>query len=508
MNISTRLLQWCFLLCVLLLAGGYLVAGAHLFPAFGGDAASHLVPVLNLKTGRGFGGVMWTLTRDYDATGQHRFLQYPPLFHLVVAGLIRQPTAASISLCLAGFAVAALFLYAGLVWRMPVAGAFTPRRRWLALACLSLCAVSTWLYQLPSSGRPEALTTPLLLLAALGITWARPAYRLVIAGIFIGLIGAAQIANACLAGLLFSVYASLQPAAGPRRFRSWLTQVSLTAALSLLVFAACFLFSPHPFLETMRGIAAHLAQIPGSNYSVVSYYIFPANTGTFYGLFLIVLSGHFLWWYRARLDWLGVLNFGAFVCAAWALAVRSPNHCYNLLALTPLLIALALLLLARLDQPAGAAIPPGKRSLIYAGYFGLFALMSVGLARQVALYGVYRQRGVSYEQARTHLRALLPADAPVLVDGGLWPLLDRFDRAYQHSTEGYPDQNPTPGPEKPFLLVHQWYGRLDAPPAIAGYQLIWDDFVRQPSPRVLGIKVGTAMPGYAFALYKPVTAEQ
>ncbi len=502
MNPLARALRWCLLLCAGLLGSAYLVASLHLFPVLGGDSAAHLTPVLNFKAGRGFESVAWSLTRDYDPTGQHRFLQYPPLFHLVVAGLIRQPTVQDLFVCLAGFAVVSLGLLVGLILRKRADG-FTPGPLWLATACLSLFAASTWLYSFPLPGRPEALTTPLILLAALCFLPARPVYRPLIAGIFIGLIGAAQIANACLAGLLFSVYASVELPAGPRRFRDWLAQVSLAAAVSLLTFAACFLFSPHPFMETMRGIAVHLSRLPPRPYGVVEHLVFPAASGTFYGPFMLVLLAHFLWEYRGRLGWLGVLSLCAFLSVSCLLVAR----CHNLLALSPLLIALALHLLAGSDRSTLLPAARWRRGLIYAVYGGLFSLMSLGFARHVALFAAYRTHGVSYEEARAHLCELLAKTpgAPVLVDGGLWTLLDRFDHVYQRTTDVAADPDPTPDSEKPVLIVHQWYEHLNAPPTIPGYQLVWDDFVRGSSPRVLGVKVGLEMPGYAFAFYRPIS---
>lgn len=499
MNPSVRVLRWCLLLCAVLLGSAFLVASVHQFPALGGDSAAHLIPVLNFKAGRGFGSVAWSLTREYDPTGQHRFLQYPPLFHLVVAGLIRQPTVQNLFVCLGGFAVVALGLLVALILRKRADG-ISPGPLWMATAGLSLFAASTWLYSFPLPGRPESLTTPLILLAALCVLPARPGYRPVIAGGFIGLIGAAQIANACLAGLLFAIYVSVELPAGPRRFRDWLAQVSLAATLSLLTFAACFLFSPHPFMETMRGIAVHLSRLAPRELRLVEHFVFPAASGTFYGPFMLVLLAHFLWEYRGRLGWLGVLNLCAFASVNWLMAAR----CYNLLALSPLLIALALHLLAGLDGLATRR----RRGLAYAVYGGLFSLMSIGFARHVALFAAYRTHGVPYEEAQAHVRELLAkhVGAPVIVDGGLWTLLDRFDHVYQRSTDLGTPLEPTPDLEKPMLIVHQWYEHLDAPPAIPGYQLVWDDFIRDSPPRVLGVRVGLSMPGYAFAFYRPISA--
>jgi hypothetical protein len=507
-----RLLRWIFLLCCVAVATFYLVAASCVFPAPNGDSASHLVPILNLKAGRGFGGVTWPATRDYDPTGQHRFLQYPPLFHLTVAELIRQPTAADIYLCLGAFEIISLGLFGALIFQPSVGGAGRSQPLWLALACLSVFAASTWIYSLADSGRPEALATPLILLGTLCLLRVPAAWRALIAGIFIGLLGATQIAAACLTGMLFSIYASLQPFQDKSPFWHWLKQAALAACIAVLVSVFCLWLSPYSIADTIHGIALHLSLLGQDHkkFSVVHYFLFPEINAVFYGLLLIVLPIHFLWWRRRQIHWLAALNFAGFVIAAWYFAVLHPNRSYNLLVFSPLFIALALHLVAGVSDENRAPVTRRMPGLVYAVYFGVFALMSIGVARQLVIFEVFKTRGVSYGEARAHLRELLPASAdhPILFDGGLWPLLDRFDQTYQRFSTSLSDLDPTPGPEKPVLIVHQWFGQFGVPPEIPGYQLVWNDFIEQPAPRVFGIKVSTETPGYAFAFYKPLAAGQ
>ena len=220
--------------------------------------------------------------------------------------------------------------------------------------------------------------------------------------------------------------------------RRWFVSVAVAGVVSLAAFAACFLFSPYSLLETVRGIAVHLSTLPADNiYSPLTYYIFPAYTATFYGLFFGVLLVHYLWWQGRQLRWLGAANLTLFVLASWSLGIRHPNRCYNLLPLAPLLVALALALVARLEPiPAENTSPrvtPRQRGAVYAVYFGVFALMGVGMLRQVVIYEFDVKQGVGYAEAKRAFGRLIPPGdhTPVLFDAAACPLLNGYDHAYQ-----------------------------------------------------------------------------
>ncbi len=492
-----------FVLCLVLLAAFYLVTAREMFPPPFTDSAPHLIPTINYKAGHGFGGVYWELTRTYDPTGQHRFLQYPPLFHLAMARLMRQPTVEAAYACLGGFSVVALGLCAALMWRRDRAsGARKPV--WVLLAALGLWAMSTWLCLGPAAGRPESLTTPLILLSVLVFQWARPSWRPVVAGVFIGLVAATQIVNAVLLGLMYSVYASLPGAAEGRPAMRWCQQAAVAATLGVLVFVGCLALGPHPVGETLRGIVVHAQRLASIRYAVVVNYLSPSVNGSFFGLFFAAILAGFLRLERHRLKMLVLLNLGLLLIAVWYFAIRASDLSYNVFAFTPMLAALAMQSLARLDAGASADWTRSRRTAYSLG-FAVFGLMSIGGLRQGLAFALYKAYGVSYAEAKRHFTELVPPDqpTPVYMATSLWPLASRLDHLYLDQRTKHPPGY-TPETARPWLVLHQWYDRYPVPPEIPGYQLTWNDFIDHPTPRVLGFRVSTTTPGYAFALYKPV----
>ena len=198
----TRVLWLVFALVAIGLGTFYCVAAVHLFPVMGIDSSAHIVPILNYKSGHGLGGVVLPLTRDYDPTGQHRFLQYPPLFHLTVAALIRHADFENIYVCLAGFATADdpvrrvdPATFGGRGGAQPPAlgcpGRREPRRGFDVVLPVAVLG--------PRRGAGDTV----LILGAILVLRAPARWQPVIAGVCIGVVAATQIAVACLTGILY-----------------------------------------------------------------------------------------------------------------------------------------------------------------------------------------------------------------------------------------------------------------------------------------------------------------
>ena len=100
-----------------------------------------------------------------DPTGQNRHVYYPPAFPLVVAALMPSATPRGAFLAVGALRAASVALAA---WGLCLLAArLDPSResRLTLLAALALCGMAT--HWLPTLGRPEALGTLLVLLAAL-----------------------------------------------------------------------------------------------------------------------------------------------------------------------------------------------------------------------------------------------------------------------------------------------------------------------------------------------------
>ncbi len=291
----------------------------------------------------------------------------------------------------------------------------------------------------------------------------------------------------------------------PRPVRRWLAAAMVAGSLGLLIFEVILTLGPHPVGETLRGIAAHARQLEPGHFSVVASYLSASLNGSFYGLFFLTFLAGFLWLEHPRIHGLTVLNLGLLSLAVWYFAIRTPNLDYNVFAFVPALVALTVRRIARLDSEATPVVAGRQRHVPAMIAAVVFALMSVGLCRNVLTFALYEEYGVSYVEAKARFAELVPPrqPTPVRTMYSLWPLATRFDHLYldQADKAGHPLYGPEPVP--PLLMIHQWYGRWTTPPVLPGYRLVWTDFVERPLPRFLGFSLSATAPGYAFALYQP-----
>ena len=198
------------------------------------------------------------------------------------------------------------------------------------------------------------------------------------------------------------------------------------------------------------------------------------------------------------------VNLGLLLVAVWYFAVRASDLSYNVFAFVPLLMALVLRSLARLDEAPFAPAARARR-IVYGTACVIFGLMTISLMRLGLAFGLYKAYGVSFAEAKRRYTELVPPDqpTPVYVVPPLWPLATRLDHIYLDQRDKADEPGYMTETAKPWLVLHQWYSRALTPPEMPGYKLVWSDFIERPTPRVLGLQVSATTPGYAFALYEP-----
>ena len=69
--------------CAVALGAYHIFASTVMYPVPGGDAAVFMPAAINLKAGYGLTNSFWEV--NPDPTGQHRFLEHPALFQIVVS---------------------------------------------------------------------------------------------------------------------------------------------------------------------------------------------------------------------------------------------------------------------------------------------------------------------------------------------------------------------------------------------------------------------------------------
>jgi hypothetical protein len=471
----------------------FLIFGSHAYPVPSGDSQAFLPPALLLEAGGGLRNPVSGLTRQVDPTGGDRYLQYPPLFQIVLTALMTEPSPQAVFLALAALSALDLVL-AFLLFQRAVAPGARSHPWAAALAVTAATAATATLLLGQQTGRPEGLATFWVLLGAHlflsrgPAAW--PGY-----GLLLGLLGATHPVGGFLAGLLL---AATTLASRPR-WGEALRWLAGTAALALLLFALILHLGPWGLAETLTGIARHAdLSLAGrdSTESLRTYWI--TNVGaTFFALpYLLLPATLAVFLVRRRPDAhpLFLPAVLLFASAAWTLSLRAPELAYNLQLFAPLVFA------GNLHAAFDGA--PRRRllqGLLQGSSAGVHGLAAVGYVRSLILFFFFLSAGVPLSEARRDFAriARIPriARPPVAVTSSLWVLSE--DYANLRTLPGGTPAAQIPGD---LFVVQQSYSGLREPPAVAGFHLVEEHFVHR-SCRLFGLEIARTVPGYGFALY-------
>lgn len=474
--------------CAVALGAYHIFASASMYPVPGGDAAVFMPAAINLKAGRGLTNPLWEVYPD--PTGQHRYLEHPSLFQMVVSGCMWKSETRNAFIVLAIFDALTLTLYAAFLCTAKFTRTLMASVGGLIVLVASLFALAFLIFINPS-GRPEALSALILSLGMAAVTWLPRRSWPVCLGIAIGVAAAIHpthgIFIACLVGMVFLLTASV-----PQAIRNAL----FAAAIAAPLFWVLLSLSPYPVGETLHAVSRHAAFANAPDYRLSTMATYYLRLAPWSGLYLLGLSLALVWcglyFWRSAEDRMtrsarlaGVL-LTAF--AFWFFSVRRPNASYYLMMLAPAIAAGALYLFAA-RRGADVRRWPALPLWILAAFFGIFSL---GLARDVALFVDYRTDGVSFADAQRDFDHLVHSTARVIsVSESFWVLTDEFERIRIVER----------GTASGDLMVLQQTQRGSlTPPVIPGYRLLSQRFISHP-PRLFGLPIARTMPGYAFAVF-------
>lgn len=460
------------------------------YPAPNTDAPSFLVSALNLARGRGLVNPYYAQIAFADPTGAHRHVYSPPAFPLAVRVLLPSATARGAFLAVGLLRAASVMLAALLLRRVGARAAAATGRDVTALVAVSLCALATnWL---PTLGRPEALATLLVILAALAALHLK-GWRLVAAlGALLGLTAAAQPLGGFELGLLMCLWiaASQPPALAGRQF-------AVTALVGLAVFAAFLAATPYGLTETVLGMARAYPHTPWASPPGEGWWkpwlTFPRST--FYGPFFILAAacGAHLMARNARRPRSLPLMATAAVGLAAAVYHGSLTHHslrnYNALLLSPVAAAVVVAWVAGLAR---------ERRWRWAHPVGLacVAAAALGFVAHVAFFPWYLRHAHGLEEARARWQmAPVPRDAHASMVGNLWALSEEYDRLEITP----PTDVSTPARLEPILLLGQRPEHGGQPPRVAGFDLVLDWFNRELARP--GLHRYVVREDYSFAVY-------
>jgi hypothetical protein len=473
--------------CAVALGAYHIFTSAFMYPVPGGDAAVFMPGAINLKAGRGLTNSLWEA--EPDPTGQHRYLDHPALFQMVVSACMWKSETRNAFIVAAIFDALTLALYAAILCSAKFARRLISSIPGIALLASSIFAVAFLIFT--GMGRPEALSTLVVCLGIAAVTWLPRKTWPVCLGSAVGVAAAIHPVHglfiACLAGMAFMLTASLSRSVG---------EATLAATVALAAFWVLLNLSPYPFSKTLRTVARHGALANAIHYPISDLSAFYLKLSPWSGLYLLGLALVLVWcaihfWRRSEDRITRSARLGALLLTAFAFcffSIRRPTASYYLIMLSPAFVAGALYLL---DVHSGGY---GRRSTalpltISAAFFGIFSLC---LARDVALFVDYRAEGVSFAEAQKELDRLVQSTGQVIsVSESFWVLADHFEqiRIVERGTAS-----------GDLMVLQQTQRGSLSPPLIPGYRLLSQRFVSQP-PKLFGLPIARTMPGYSFAVF-------
>ena len=459
-----------------------------MYPVPGGDAAVFMPAAINQEAGRGLTNSLWEVYPD--PMGQHRFLEHPLLFQMVVSACMWKSETRNAFIVLAIFNALTLTLYAAFLCTAKFARELIGSTAGFLLLAASLFALAFLIF-IDAVGRPEAMSTLILTLALAAVSWLPQKSWSICLGIAIGVSAAIHpthgIFIACLVAVTFLFAAPVPQAIG---------KMIIAAAVALPLFWVLLSLSPYPVEETLRAVSKHAALATAPDYRLSTLAAFYLKLAPWSGLYLLGLSLVLVWyglsfWRGAegRLPrWTrpAALFLTAFVF--WFFSIRRPNASYYLMMLAPALAAGALYLFhvrSGTHNRRLATLP----FWILMAFFSTFSLF---LARDIALFINYRTVSVSFTEARRDFHRLLSStDQVISVSESLWVLANEFERI------SIVERGTASGD---LMVLQQTQRGALSPPVIPGYRLLSQNFISHP-PTFFGLPIARTTPGYSFAVF-------
>jgi hypothetical protein len=401
------------------------------------------------------------------------------------------PTPRGAFLAVALLRVASVLLAALLLCRVAVSTGGRSGRDLTLPVALSLCGLATgWL---PTLGRPEALATLFVLLAALAALALDGGARVAAFGVLLGATAATQPLGAVELGLVMALYLAAR-----RSTPAALVESGATAALGLAVFAGLLALSPHGLAETLAGMARSYPHTPWTAPPGRDWWRpwMLARRSTFYGPLLLasVVCGIAL--LRGR--WARVGSRPLFAPAAVLLLAcfyhgsftHKSLRNYNALVLAPVFFGVLVAWAAL--SPKGRAGAAWARAAVTA----CIAATAIGFLGHVATYPYFLRHGRGLDRARAEWAATaLPPTGRVAMIGNLWTLTEDYDRLEVTPVTALSGG----GPARAVVLLGQRPEHAGRPPELPGFTLARDLF--NPAFARQGWHRYFAPEDYSYAVY-------
>jgi len=400
----------------------YLIYALKVFPIPGSDSSSFLPPALSYAEGRGLTNPIYYLSEITDVSGQQQYNYYVPFYTWFFGLWIKLiPGIKTIFFGCAALTITALALYRKTLVTLSTS---TTDRLFSVSAVLSVPYLAT--YSLPTIGRPEQLTAPLLLALYLlykqrqrvGLWMYNTAIVLLLAVLL-----SAQI-TACYFAFIVLVIADVVER--EKVGKTLITNLVRFVVVSLL-FCLILALSPNGFKATMEGLAKHsqvLFHRKDRSLGLFAFYwiLSPFNIG--FILVFLVCAYHWVCYLKQSL--LKAANVKKAIILALHVAIaggifsfvlRAAPTIYNL---AQFIYVIILFILERHSQTAGQ-----KYNRLW--LFPLTCTLAVGtllFVRTFILFADTEMDGHNYDAAKRKLEEVEKKYGRCTTGSTFWALYD------------------------------------------------------------------------------------
>ncbi len=454
------------------------------------DANYLTVPAVVWASGGELSNPLVRSVQAFDAQGPGRFIYHGPGFQIALRAFLKPPTGPQALLIIHVLNVATIVLFGWFLYRL--------LRRYLTsvgpavwigtVAALS----SSSAVLLAAVGRPESLTTPLLLAGAhlLLPTSSRTVSagsRTVLVAVVLGLVLVTHPLTGVQASLGLAVWFGVRERT-PVALRSLALLGIVAGAVALGVLAIAY---PIPITSWFSGMLDMSVLVVGMVDTRISRFFFLAPNHPLFGLTLvtgIVIGGRWLW---SRRHLIGSPSLVAiplilFVSLVTKFSLLTAFRVYDQYPGFPLVLAGLLLAAAR------ASVTSVRIAIV-----AMMIPAGIGTVRHAFLFPYYQTRGMSLAEARDAFREVLAAEqGPIGVTMTGWLLTEDYDRLRVNFALDNLDER-TGQPLDVIVVEQSHYPERTSVP---GYQLVHSDR-RSGIPTLFGIPLAHSMPGHQFDVY-------
>ncbi len=390
-----------------------------IFPIPGTDSMVYIPAALLYAKGQGLANPLYFVTKVTDLTHTNRFNYYVP-FQAQLLGWLSQirPGVRTIFLFCAAFGTSSLLLYARHISRtltlaMPV---------WLRVVCIA-SVTNMGMYLLPTSGRPETLTSFMALLVYLSWQHRRQIPALALHAIVVGLCGlmlATQLLSCFFCFLVLVTFDLLET----QNVLKTVGRNVLRFIGILIVGAVAIAWSPNGFWPTIDGIAAHANMVLGrtdrSLYLFFFYWVLYPFNFCFLGIFLLGA----VFYIRLLLVKLRGTSTDKKVLVGIAQVVLLIGWVKFVLYASPAVYNASQFVLPISAFVIGQLAT--QKRLAITGSIALFSFIAGSLmfVRSVVLFEDYLADGKTYDNARNEVKRITEQYPDVYISVAFWCLYD------------------------------------------------------------------------------------